>query len=29
MAERKTTQRFGLALTVVFSGMLLLNSIVY
>jgi hypothetical protein len=29
MAERKTTQVFGLALTVVFVGMLLLNAIVY
>jgi len=29
MAERKTTQVFGLALTIVFVGMLLLNAIVY
>jgi len=29
MAERKTTQIFGLALTVVFVGMLVLNAIVY
>ncbi len=29
MAERKTTQVFGLALTMVFVGMLLLNAIVY
>jgi hypothetical protein len=29
MAERKTTKVFGLALTVVFVGMLLLNAIVY
>ena len=29
MAERKITQVFGLALTMVFVGMLLLNAIVY
>jgi len=29
MAERKTTQVFGLALTIVFVGMLVLNAIVY
>jgi hypothetical protein len=29
MAERKTTKVFGLALTAVFFGMLLLNAIVY
>lgn len=29
MAERKTTQVFGLALTMVFVGMLMLNAIVY
>jgi len=29
MAERKTTRVFGLALTMVFAGMLLLNAIVY
>ena len=29
MAERKTTQVFGLMLTFVFVGMLLLNAIYY
>jgi hypothetical protein len=29
MAERKTAQVFGLTLTFVFVGMLLLNAIVY
>jgi hypothetical protein len=29
MAERKTTQMFGLMLSFVFAGMLLLNAIYY